>query len=193
MPVPAPTLLNLDTLLKVWAVLGPLVAAGVSAWWSRRNQVNDRDYGHSLEMERLDRADTARILDHQRAVRTERHNAIKESLADFMASSHEYVRKQSDWLANPIPEKHQAASQATDTFTYSSQGVILLGDEQLADKAVELWNATLKIPKSYKTPINEQYEQDLDAYKLARADFNTHARRYLDSLAQATDALQTAA
>lgn len=182
MPTPTPTSLDWDTFFRVWAVAGPLLAAGVSAWWARRNQVYDRDYEHKLELNRLDRADAARNLDHKRAVQAERYNEIKSAIATFMSSSHEFVRKQSDYWTDPTPEKHQAATLANDKFTYSQQTVILLGDEALAGKAIDLWNATLEIPKSYKTPADAEYEGKIAVYRMARMEFNENARTYLSSL-----------
>ncbi|HVS25944.1 MAG TPA: hypothetical protein VHE58_01335 [Burkholderiales bacterium] len=174
--------MNWDTLLKVWAVLGPLIAAAAIAFWSRHTQVKDRDYEHSRESERLNRADTAKKQDHNRALRVERYNEIKGALADLMASSHEYVRKQSEYITKLTPDMHQAASQANDKFVYSCQLVTLLGDEPLTNAAVALWNATLEMPKSYNIPIDQAYEQKLVVYRDARAEFNDLARKYLNSL-----------
>lgn len=174
--------MNWDTFFRVWAVLGPLLAAAASAVWSRRVQVQDREHEHSRDVERLDRTDAAKKVDHLRTVRLEKYNETKGAIADFMASSHEYVRKQSDYMTDPIPNKHQSASLANDKFVYSCQLVMLLGDEQLSGSATALWNATITIPKSYSTPIDQSYEQKLAIYRSVRVAFNEQARNYLRSL-----------
>lgn len=171
-----------DTLIKVWAVLGPLFVAAVSAYWSRRVQLKDREHEHSRELERLERADAAKQFDYSRSVQHERHNELKQALADFMASSHEYVRKQSEYWTDPVPDKHEAASLANDKFIHSCQIVTLLGDTELAESATALWNATIALPKSYNTPIDKAYEEKLAVYRAARASFNEQARAYLRSL-----------
>jgi hypothetical protein len=168
-----------DTFIKVWAVLGPLLAAAASAVWARRIQLKDREHEHSRELERLERADTAKQVDYARSVQHERHNELKQSLADFMASSHEYVRKQSEYWTDPVPEKHKAASLANDKFINSCQIVTLLGDAELAESATTLWNATIALPKSYNTPIDKAYEEKLAVCRAARASFNEQARAYL--------------
>lgn len=172
----------MDTFLKIWAVLGPLLAAAASAVWSRHVQVRDRDHEHTREVERLDRADAAKDRDHARAVRLEKFREVKNALAEFMASSHEYVRKQSEYWTDQTNEKHQAASKANDKFIYSCQVVTLLGNEDLAEVAGSLWNATIAMPKSYNVPSDTQYEERLAAYRKARSVFNDSARKYLLSL-----------
>lgn len=173
---------ELTTLTTAWAVFGPLGTAAISAWWLRRNQVKDREHEHALELQRLDRADAAKKLDHQRAVRAERYSEIKDALATFMAGSLEFIRKTSQWMAEPTEDNRQAASQTNDTFGYNFQVVTLLGDEQLSEAAQVLWNETLGVPRSYKNPMDAAYIQKIEACKQARAEFNKHARRYLRSL-----------
>lgn len=129
----------------------------------------------------MNRADTAKKRDHQLAQQLEKCKELKAALASFMASSHEYVRKQSDYWTDPTPEKHQAGSQANDKFLYSGQLVSLLGNESLANTATKLWNATIVIPKSYKTPIDADYELKLVAYRAARAEFDEIARNCLSA------------
>lgn len=177
-----PMTMDLDTFIKVWAVLGPLLAAAASAVWSRRIQLNDRENEHSRELERMVHADAAKRVDYARSVQHERHNELKQALADFMASSHEYVRKQSEYWTDPVPDKHKAASHANDKFIYSCQIVTLLGNAELTESATTLWNATIALPKSYNTPMDKAYEEKLAVCRAARSSFNEQARAYLRSL-----------
>lgn len=171
--------MNWDTFFRVWAVIGPLLAGVASALWVRHVQVSDRKHEQSRELARLNRADAAKMRDHQLSQQLENYQALKAALANFMASSHEYVRKQSDYFTDPTPEKHQAGSQANDKFLYSGQLVSLLGNESLANAATNLWNTTLAMPKSYKTPIDADYQLKTVAYRAARAEFDEIARKYL--------------
>ncbi|MBI5436282.1 MAG: hypothetical protein HY937_04150 [Nitrosomonadales bacterium] len=157
-----------------------LCLAGVaSALWLRHVQVSDRKYEESRELERLNRADAAKKQDHQLAQKLEKYNELKAALANFMASSHEYARKQSDYWTDPTPEKHQAGSQANDKFLYSGQLVSLLGNESLTNAATKLWNAVLALPRSYKIPVDADYQLKLDAHRVARAEFDEIARKCL--------------
>lgn len=171
-----------DTFIKVWAVLGPLLAAAASAVWARRIQLKDREHEHSRENERLDRTDAANRVDYTRSVQRERHNELKKALVDFMASSHEYVLKKSEYWTDPALDKHKAAALANDKFIQSCQVVTLLGDVELAESATTVWNATIALPKSYNTPMDQAYEGKLAVCRAARASFNERARAYLRSL-----------
>jgi tRNA nucleotidyltransferase/poly(A) polymerase len=177
---------NLDTLLKIWAVLGPLLAAAASAIWLRYVQTADREFEHSGEQERAVRERERRYEEHNRQLRVQKYNEVKAGLADFMASSHEYVRKQSEYITTPLPERHQSASSANDKFVYSFQIVTLLGNSAIASNALDLWNATLVVPKSYNLPIDAQYEEKLRVYRNVRAVFNDAARAYLQELETST-------
>lgn len=76
---------------KVWAVIGPLLAAVANALWLRHVQVSDRKREEARELERLNRADAAKKQGQQFARNLEKYNGLKAALANFMASSHEYV------------------------------------------------------------------------------------------------------
>jgi len=172
----------MDTYLKIWAVIGPLLAAGISALWSRTTQIKDRDFNIKQEIEKEKRQESLKWQEKNEALRKEKYDEIKMGLASFMTSSHEYVRKQSEYITDPSQEKHKAASEANDKFVYSCQIVILLGGDDLANSATQFWNATLAIPKSYNIPIDTEYEGKLKVYKEARMLFNKQARIFLDSV-----------
>jgi hypothetical protein len=168
-----------DSALKVWAVVGPLLAAGASAAWSHYVRVSDRSHEKELEKERAARASLSERISHLRAYKSARHAELKAALADFMSSSREFVRKQSESLSRPTPENVGAATQANDKFSYSCQLVILLGDQELADAAVTLWNAALVVPRSYSTLSDDAYQETLSVYRNAGAAFNASAKRFL--------------
>ena len=173
---------NVDTYLKIWAVVGPLLAAGASALWARMTQVKDRDFNVQQELDKEKRQELLKRQEKHETLRKEKYDEIKVGLASFMTSSHEYVRKQSLYVTDPSPEKLKAASEANDKFIYSCQIVILLGDDKLANSAVQFWNATLAIPKSYSIAIDDEYESKLKVYREARMLFNQQARNYLNSI-----------
>lgn len=173
---------NLDAFLKIWAVIGPLIAAVASTMWSRHIQTSDREFELVRDKDREVKERYARDQEYERQIRMQKHDEVKVALADFMASSHEYVRKQSEYLTNPLLDRHQSATAANDKFVYSHQIVTLLGNDALVGKALEFWNATLTIPKSYNTPLTDDYEEKLRVYRSSRAEFNDVARSYLAEL-----------
>lgn len=170
-----------DYVLTIWAVVGPLLAAGISAIWSRRNQVQDRSYQASLEAEKGRKIsdENKRIRDEE--ARQQKYLQLREACIEFMASSHEYVRKQSEYLSQLTPELQRYASEANDRFTYSNQKLILLGDDQLTEASIAFWNATIAIPKSYRTAMDEAYQAKLATYQTSRTEFNQAAKNQLRS------------
>ncbi|EGR4195834.1 hypothetical protein [Vibrio cholerae] len=170
-----------DYILRIWAVAGPLLAAGVSAIWSRRNQVQDRIYQAAQEAEK-DR----KLSEETKRIRAEeakrnKYVQLQDACIEFMASSHEYVRKQSEYLTHLTPELQQYASEANDRFTNSNQKLILLGDAELTEASIAFWNATIAIPISYHIAIDEAYQAKLVTYQTSRTEFNQAAKGQLRS------------
>lgn len=171
-----------DYVLRVWAVAGPLLAGAVSAIWSRRNQVQDRDYQNILQSDREEKqAEESKRIRAEES-RRKKYDELKDACIEFMTSSYEYVRKQSEYLTEKTSEIHDHAREANDRFINGNQKVILLGNEELSRVSITFWNTTIAIPKSYKIPINEEYTTNLDAYKSARTKFNSAAKCQLEEL-----------
>lgn len=168
-----------DIFLKVWAIVGPLIAAVASALWSRYIQNGDRNWEHTRDKVRQDREREARIQEHNNTIRKEKYAEVKSGLADFLTSSNEYVRKMSDYMTNPLPERHQAATAANDKFAYSCQIVKLLGNDQISNAATAFWNATFAIPISYSAPQPQDYEEKLHVFRNAQSAFTELAREFL--------------
>jgi hypothetical protein len=40
-----------NTFLAICAVIGPIVTASLTAWWSRRNEINNREYTKKKEQD----------------------------------------------------------------------------------------------------------------------------------------------
>ncbi|WP_158007052.1 hypothetical protein, partial [Vibrio tasmaniensis] len=97
------------------------------------------------------------------------------------SSSHEYVRKESEYLTSSSPEIQQYAREANDRFTNSNQKIILLGDVELSETSIAFWNATIAIPKSYRIAIDEDYLTKLATYQSSRMAFNRAAKKQLNS------------
>jgi hypothetical protein len=176
------TLNGWDIFFRIWAVAGPLLAAAASALWSRYTHVKDRDFEYKQELDRERRQATIKHQQWLDTQRKEKYNEIKTALADFMASSHEYVRRQSEYYTRPVPELLHAATTAYDKFIFSSQIVVLLGNDALANSVIQMSNATNDIPKSYITPVDDKYEEKLRVYRESRAAFNAQARSFLMNL-----------
>ena len=169
-----------DYVLRVWAVIGPLLAGAVSAVWSRHNQIQDRDYQNNQHSDKEEKkAEESKVIRAEESSR-KKHEELKDACIEFMISSHEYVKKQSEYLTEESPELHDHAREAHDRLISSSQRIILLGNEKLSRDSISFWNTTISVPKNYKTAITKEYLTILNAYKSARTKFNSTAKSQLE-------------
>jgi|GEM_PF-1551443 len=174
---------GLDTALKIWAVLGPLLAAAISSVWARSMQLEDRKSEDSRNDGRRRAEKEDRNDDAAHALRRERYLEIKNAFAELLSSSQEFIRSQSDDITNPSPELHSLAVEAHSRFSMSSQTVVLLVDEGLANMAINLWNTAFGVPRNYNADHTEPaYVQSVEQYRAARAAFTVGARAYLVNL-----------
>lgn len=210
MTEPTSTITDWDQFLRIWAILGPLAVAAVSALWARRTKSQDRktdklnederlererardkersELEHAHELERLEQAQRTRLLENKNEKRNERYNEAKEALVNFMANSQEYTIKQTAYLGNKVQELKQELKQAAtlvnDKYNYSYQLVNLIGNEAVRSEAMNLWNASIELPTlSATAKVGEpEYEKALAKYKTAKSEFSEVARKYLCSL-----------
>ncbi|WP_352340167.1 hypothetical protein, partial [Psychrobacter sp. 16-MNA-CIBAN-0192] len=78
-----------------------LLAGAVSAIWSRRNQVQDRNYQNTLQSKKEEKQAEENKRIRSEDARRMKHAELKDACIEFMASSHEYVRKQSEFCTQP--------------------------------------------------------------------------------------------
>ena len=174
-----------DALLKIWAVIGPLLAAGASAVWSRRNQVQDRSYESTREIEQRTHTTSERVVEHRRALQAENYKELKTALANFMVSANDFISRQCEWLTTPNADTKAASLAAIEKFNYHCQLVTLLGQPATADLAIEVWNTAFTAAKSYDAPMDATHQKAVDAYRSVKLKFLTHARDELASRKEA--------
>lgn len=180
------TSITFDTFVNVWAIVGPLIVGIASALYNRKIQITDRKF----EAERNQMRDAQERLqkqeEHENTLRELKYNEVKMGLADFMASSLEFVKKQTFFMNTNSPENNQEANAANDKFIYSCQIVTLLGNEKVSIAALNLWNTTLEISIVGKDLNKPENEKKLSEYRVARTLFNNVARTYLLELETGT-------
>lgn len=198
------TLTTVDITLRVWAVVGPLIVGGIGAWWSRKNTIEDRDHEdkklteereHQLEIRKaeLEDAQRSRQIERRKERLKEKHHSLQEAAIKFLASSHEYVRKQTSLLNAykvplGMPNRQEQIDQATiistqanDEMTHYSQVVILHGDPELSDSVATFWNAVLSIPRDREGVKTEDYQDVLSVYRSSRVDLQVKIKSLLRS------------
>ena len=174
---------NWDIFFRVWAVAGPLLAASASQIWSRRIQVQDRNYETTCKNNEKKQEEEKEKQNLINKISENKYNEIKASYIQFMSSTHQYVRKQAEYLTNPATlGRQEAATEANDLLIKSQQEIILLGTHEVSNAAIDFGNKCISVPKSYKTPITPDYETKLQEYKDSRAKFSLLAKQHLDEL-----------
>jgi len=161
-----------DSFLKIWAIAGPLMVGGISTVYSRYTKIKDREYEKSLELDRLDRANTAKKLEQQLAQQIERQKELKAAIVNFMINSQKYLEQKIEYQNDPTPEKFQSRAEANDKFLNSSEIVAILGSETLANASINLINAIVDAPANPTPDIKERMAN----YRRARALFTIAAR-----------------
>jgi hypothetical protein len=172
--------IDMDLLLKIWAVLGPLIAGGASAVWSRRNQIQDREYLENREKIAHENAISEQEKAHKLSLLAENSAELKTAIANFMASANEYVTRQSECLTSPTSEAKLSVRDAFEKFNYNCQIVTLLANEKTANLVTEVWNASLAAPKSYNKPMDEEHLAKLEQFKNAKLSFSQAAREEIN-------------
>ena len=168
-----------DSLLKLWAVIGPLLAAAASAVWSRHTLKQDRQYDDAREKETLARDLASQDRAYLRLKAENQASDLKNAITDFLSSTHEYVRKESLSRTNSTPESIAISVSAYDRLSSAGQAVIVLADDELEEATTEFWNATSEAPRSYTNPADDPYIAAITRYRKARHEFTRQAKRYL--------------
>lgn len=172
-----------DTLLKIWAVIGPLLAATASAVWSRRVQLADREYEDGRAQARLDREDRARQREIETTRSAHEYEEAKAAIGSFMAASHHFVARQTDLHNNILDAERKAvAIAANEKFVHHGQLVMLLADHELEVATIALWNSTLSLPRPHAKMETPESKAAVAEYRTLRAEFNLHAKRFLKAL-----------
>lgn len=137
--------MELDTLIKVWAILGPVGTAVLSAWWSRRNQLADRKY--DIERERENRQHSLNEQEMQRLSleRERRRDLIRETYAKFVSTSSEYaLRSHVDKFSDDgtfKPETQEVLRMMNESFNMLS----ILSCPDVHNAATDVLNLALAI------------------------------------------------
>jgi hypothetical protein len=175
-----------DTFLKIWAVVGPLLAAAGSALWARHLQLQDRQRLDARENAAIEREDRRKKDERIAQTRQQLHDEARSVIAKFMSSSHLFVRKQTGYLNNLADDdRRKAADLANDDFSHLGQMVVLLADHELENATIDLWNASLALPRPASLAAGDEYTAVLESYRRTRAVFNQQAKRFLAELSRA--------
>src|SRR5690554_5311376 len=122
----------MDTFLKIWAVVGPLIVATVSTLWLRKTQLQDR--AHEVDQRNLARKEA--LEDEERAflrnaTETEKRE-LRTTASEFIHCTGEFVDAHLDLLLEHPPSNTQERCAATrEQFNRVSHQLVLMAPGDL--------------------------------------------------------------
>ncbi len=159
-----------DNFLKVWAIVGPVLAAVITAWWNRRNEVDNREYNRNREEEIENRKIKNQNLDKIIELKQKKREEIKRSLISFISLASEcHNMNISNSLKNltdsRIVEEHSRRIQALSDLFHEL--FLLSPPKEVLDKALSLLNFISTTPfQNYQNhSLNQELSQKLSNYK----------------------------
>lgn len=158
-----------NAFLTIWAGVGPLLSAGVSAWWSNRNRIADRNWSETREEDRRGRE---KLEEARKFLRDDRNRAInwrRGNFIDFFAGSYDFV-----WIVQS--EKSQETRELhRQKFTRAFGILMLLDMATIGNEAQAVWNACHVVVGAYPNTTLEQSQ----ALTVARSAFAAKAQEII--------------
>lgn len=92
---------TLNTFLTAWGLVTPLVVGIVSAWWNRKNNIEERDHQRSLFVQDQKKAREREMIKNQLHMRNQRLLETKAAILNYLRISHENFHSNIDFLSCP--------------------------------------------------------------------------------------------
>lgn len=180
---------NLQTLLAVWAVLGPLIAAALSALWQRSTQLTDRAYHAGVTETERTHAEGQATITYKRAREQTAADAMRaqteldrsnllEVVSRLLQTTMVFIDARSDSMTPGLASDatRTRAMKAYEEMTTAYNQAVLLGDADFADACTAVWNITFKMPINYEITTQTTYDEVCVSNRNARAALILKAR-----------------
>jgi len=169
-----------DIVLRIWAVVGPLIAGAGSVVWSRRNQIQDRAYSERQQLLARQNALEEKEREFKRSLLTSQKTELRLAISQFVASTNHYleicqIHHQRGRSENADGEQLDALSKLGGYY----QVVNLLGTDQLASLAKRVMNLATDYPINIVDKPQEQKDEHHKSYLAAKQSLANEGRRLL--------------
>ncbi|HEX8710983.1 MAG TPA: hypothetical protein VF730_03845 [Terracidiphilus sp.] len=152
-------------MLSIWGGAGPLIGAGVSAWWANRNRVADREWGQRDKEQRLQREELAAARKVLQASESSALDWRRSTFIEFFSASHDFVWMQQGEKSFEVRERHR------ERFTKAFSVLMLLDQVSIGAETQAVWNACQAIVGAFPHTSSEQITE----LQMARAAFSAKA------------------
>ena len=178
--------MDADTALKIWAVIGPLLAAAISALWSRRVQTQDRQYEKDLQATVRSDEFRAREAEFRRSNTHAQMSELRVAMAHFVAATNAFLMAATDNKSQRrSPETLRLEHEAAETMNLQFQHVAILSPEPLARLAADLLNIAADFPAMTGPDLERKLQEATDNYARAKSILTKQARELLGLRAEA--------
>jgi hypothetical protein len=92
----------LNILLTAWGLVVPLIVGTVSAWWNKKNNLEERSYQRKLLVEDQQKACEIENIKNQLLMRKEHFLNTKVAILNYLRISHENFHSNIQFLSCPI-------------------------------------------------------------------------------------------
>jgi len=170
---------NWDIVLKIWAVVGPLIAGGASAVWARRNQLQDRKYDVDQHKTTRDQLLQDRELDFKFQSIASRRTELRLALTQFVAASNDYIticQNNATIHANADTKRLELETLARLNLNYLT--VSIIGTADIALLAVDVLNIATDFPHRAPNFSEAELVECRDKYLYAKNRLSSSARKF---------------
>lgn len=152
-------------LLSIWGGAGPLLGAGVSAWWTNRNRIADREWTQREDESRREREALATARNSFYKGETAALERRRATFIEFYRGSYDFL-----WMAEGT-KSIEAREKHRERFTNAFSVLMLLDQPAIGAEALAVWNACQEVAGNFPNVKPETFSK----LHVARAAFAAKA------------------
>jgi len=166
-------------LLSIWAILGPLLTAGITQLWNQYVKGQDRKFNFIQKKHEIEELTKSEIDKNRRLRLKEKHDKTQEAYINFLSYSHQLF---SICLYSPLDVNDSIQHELYNSFIQAHQKVMLIGSNEIAVQAAVSFNATDAAIRKAQDSEREYKLKLHEAYRSSLGDFQISARLHLEGI-----------
>lgn len=173
---------NWDIFFRIWAVVGTLLTTGLTAWWTRKIAIEDREHQYKLELKKFKKDFELKEDEYKKLLSEKLFNEGKSAIVNFSVETNKYCAAYKRYIHN---------DQTTDNIKAHDKA---LNDYNKAFFELKfsfippdvVYTATTYRDFTLKSLLNQTSEEYDKQYKEWRDNFEEAAKEYLDKCRKGT-------
>jgi hypothetical protein len=178
--------MDADIPLKIWAVLGPLLTAAISALWARRVQTQDREHERKIQEALRSKDLSDKAADFRRTTTHAQMAELRVAIAHFIAATNEFLMSATDNKSQRrTHETLRLEHEAAEKMNLQFQLVAILAPDSLAALASTVLNIASDFPAMSGPDLEFKIQDATDKYGVAKSALTKQSRALLGLKAEA--------